>query len=259
MQSVPLRIHLSNHVTLAVPPRLDSITTYVLLEQETWFEKELSFLSRWLKPGMTAIDIGANLGVYALPIAQLVGPHGCVFAYEPGSEARGLLELSRDINIASNLYIFDLALSDSERNGRLLVGASSELNALGDAGGGQPVHITSLDIENRKRGWLPPDFVKIDAEGEEERILAGGRDFFVRHSPLIMFEIKADEAKEAPDHLNADIWRSGMVPGTCVIRNSRQSRRSNKLETHRETISRNALCPCGSGQKYKHCCGAYVS
>ena len=29
---------------------------------------------------------------------------------------------------------------------------------------------------------------------EEERILAGGRDFFVRHSPLIMFEIKADEA-----------------------------------------------------------------
>jgi hypothetical protein len=65
--------------------------------------------------------------------------------------------------------------------------------------------------------------------------------------------------EEAPDHLNADIWRSGMVPGTCVIRNSRQSRRSNKLETHRETISRNALCPCGSGQKYKHCCGAYVS
>ena len=193
MQSVPLRIHLSNQVTLAVPPRLDSLTTYVLLEQETWFEKELSFLSRWLKPGMTAIDIGANLGVYALPIAQLVGPDGRVFAYEPGSEARGLLEVSRDINVASNLYIFDLALSDSEREGRLLVGLSSELNALSDAGAGEPVHVTSLDIENQKRGWPPPDFVKIDAEGEEERILAGGRDFFARHSPLVMFEIKAGE------------------------------------------------------------------
>jgi hypothetical protein len=38
MQSEPLRICLSDRVTLAVPPRLDSITTYVLLEQETWFE-----------------------------------------------------------------------------------------------------------------------------------------------------------------------------------------------------------------------------
>ena len=40
---------------LAVPPRLDAITTYVLLEQETWFEKELAFLSRWLRPGMTVL------------------------------------------------------------------------------------------------------------------------------------------------------------------------------------------------------------
>ena len=191
MQSRPLRICLSNHVTLAVPPGLNSITTYVLLEQETWFEKELNFLSRWLKPGMTAIDIGANLGVYALPIARLVGPHGRVFAYEPGSEAHRLLEQSRDINAASNLEIFDLALSDGERDGRLLVGASCELNALGDGGAGEPVHITNLDIENSKRGWPPPDFIKIDAEGEEERILVGGRDFFARHSPLIMFEIKA--------------------------------------------------------------------
>jgi FkbM family methyltransferase len=191
MQSSPLRIRLSNHVILAVPPSLESITTYVLLEQERWFEKELSFLSRWLKPGMTAVDVGANLGAYSLPIARLVGSHGHVFAYEPGSEARALLELSRDINIARNLHIFDLALSNGEREGRLLTGASSELNALGDAGAGEPVHITSLDIESRKHGWSPPDFIKIDAEGEEERILAGGQDFFGEHSPLVMFEIKA--------------------------------------------------------------------
>lgn len=189
MQISPLRIRLSNHVTLAAPPRLDSITTFVLLEQETWFEKELSFLSRWLKPGMTAIDVGANLGVYALPMARLVGPHGRVFAYEPGSEARKLLEQSREINAAPNLEIFDLALSDGEREGRLSVAASTELNALSDTGVGEPVHITSLDIESAKRGWSSLDFIKIDAEGEEERVLSGGKDFFARHSPLVMFEV----------------------------------------------------------------------
>jgi hypothetical protein len=41
------------------------------------------------------------------------------------------------------------------------------------------------------RGWPAPDFIKIDAEGEEERVLAGGRHFFARYSPLIMFEVKA--------------------------------------------------------------------
>src|ERR1043166_9461892 len=67
-------LRLSNGVTLVVPPSLRSITTYVILEQETWFEKELAFLPHVLRPGMTAIDVGANLGVYSLPIARLVAP-----------------------------------------------------------------------------------------------------------------------------------------------------------------------------------------
>jgi FkbM family methyltransferase len=186
-----LELRLSDQVTLAVPGRLDSITTYVLLEQERWFEKELGFLSRWLKPGMTAIDIGANLGVYSLPLARLVGPQGRVFAYEPGSEARSLLTRSRVINAAANLQILGSALSDHEREGRLVFGPSSELNALGDGGEGEAVHVTNLDRESAVHGWGSPDFVKIDAEGEEERILAGGREFFGENSPLIMFEIKA--------------------------------------------------------------------
>jgi hypothetical protein len=65
------------------------------------------------------------------------------------------------------------------------------LHALGAGGNGETVAIASLDIENGKRGWRSPDFVKIDAEGEEVRILAGGREFFSLHSPLVMFEIKA--------------------------------------------------------------------
>ena len=180
-------------VTLAVPASLQSITAYVLLEQEDWFEKEMNFLRRWLRPGMTVIDIGANLGVYSLPMARLVGPKGQVFAYEPASETRSLLEHSRELNAGANLHILPLALSDRERVGRLVFGGSSELNALGENGAGETVRITSLDREDAMRGWPSPDFIKIDAEGEEERILAGGQNFFARHSPLVMFEIKAGQ------------------------------------------------------------------
>lgn len=189
----PLEIKLPDGVTLTVPASLQSITTYVLLEQENWFEKEMDFLRHWLRPGMTVIDIGANLGVYSLPMARLVGPSGHVFAYEPGSETRALLERSRELNAGVNLHVSPFALSDSTREGRLIFGNSSELNALGDSGAGETVRITSLDNEDAARGWPSPDFIKIDAEGEEERILAGGRNFFARHSPLIMFEIKAGD------------------------------------------------------------------
>jgi FkbM family methyltransferase len=188
--ALPLRLR--DGPIVAVPPNLSAITTYVLLEQEDWFEKEIHFLCRCIEPGVTAIDIGANLGVYSLTLARLVGPSGRVFAYEPGSEARRLLTHSRALNDLANLEIIDAALSDGERQGHLAFAASSELRALGSAGRGEAVRITSLDREGAVRGWPSPDFIKIDAEGEEERIIAGGRAFFSAHSPLVMFEVKAE-------------------------------------------------------------------
>ena len=120
-----------------------------------------------------------------------MGRTGRVFAYEPGTAARSFLQRSQELNKTDNLEVSPLALSDNQRVGRLLHGGSSELNALGDSGAGETVDITSLDHEDLARGWPPPDFVKIDAEGEEERILRGARNFLTRYSALIMFEIKA--------------------------------------------------------------------
>jgi FkbM family methyltransferase len=192
MDELSLRMVDGTHIV--VPASLDAITTYVILEQEKWFEKETAFVERWLRPGMTAIDIGANLGVYSLPIARLVGPGGQVFAYEPATETRRLLGLSKAKNSADNLHIIAAALSDGEREGHLVTAASSELNALdSSSGSGEPVRITSLDAEEKIRNWGEIDFIKIDAEGEEERILAGAGSFFAKRSPLAMFEVKADD------------------------------------------------------------------
>lgn len=197
-----LSLRLTDGTVLALPRSLEAITTYVILEQEAWFEKEIGFLLHWLRPGMTVIDIGANLGVYSLPMARRVGAHstngthsvpgGAVFAYEPASQSRRFLELSAQRNGVENLHVVAAAMSDSARQGFLKFGVSSELHMLGEAGSGagETVRITTLDEEDRLNGWKP-DFIKIDAEGEEERIIAGGRDFFTRHSPLVMAEIKA--------------------------------------------------------------------
>src|SRR5580692_7614866 len=188
-----LSLRLSDGTRVIVPSSLDAITTYVILEQEKWFEKETDFVARWLKPGMTVIDIGANLGVYSLPMARLVAPTGQVFAYEPASETSRLLALGRAANGADNLHIIKAALSDGEREGHLALMASSELNALDSSGRGESVRITSLDAEEKVRNWGEIDFIKIDAEGEEERILAGAQAFFAKRSPLVMVEVKAGD------------------------------------------------------------------
>ena len=77
---------------------------------------------------MTAIEIGANQGIYSLPMAQAVGPSGRIVAYEPSSAAADLLEHSRDLNNATNLTVIRGALSDRSRIGHLLHGNLSELN-----------------------------------------------------------------------------------------------------------------------------------
>lgn len=191
----PLLLRLRGGLQIATPASIESYTTYILLEQEEWFEKEIAMVRRFLSPGMFAIDIGANHGVYSLLMAQQVGPAGRVIAFEPGTGARSLLERSRRLNKFEQLVIRAEALSDSRRDGRLGSSGSSEMFALqpDDADGGEPVAITSLDLEMQDQKWPAVDFVKIDAEGEEERILAGGAKFFAEQSPLVMFEVKAGE------------------------------------------------------------------
>lgn len=76
---------------MAVPANLECITTYILLEQKEWFEDEIRFVRRWLRPGMRAVDVGANVGVYTVPMARAVGDGGQVWAFEPTPEAADFL------------------------------------------------------------------------------------------------------------------------------------------------------------------------
>ena len=182
-------------VRVVVPDSLDKITTYVLLEQEDWFEDEIKFLRRLLQPGQRVIDIGANYGVYALSMAQTVGPTGCVWAFEPSSSTAKLLEEGIAANGFTQVLLEQSALSSTSGNAQLSLNENSELNAL--VRGNPPttasetVPVVTLDECMERYRWQNIDFVKIDAEGEEANILKGGERFFAELSPLVQYEVKA--------------------------------------------------------------------
>jgi len=174
-----------------------SVSAYVLLEQEDWFEKEIAFVRRMLRPGMRAIDIGANYGTYTLAMAQAVRSGGRIWAYEPASATARCLRNTIVRNGLANVEMIEAALSDRTGTGTLHVGDQAELNRLGAEGDGEEVPLTTVDVECNSRPWGRVDFVKIDAEGGELAILRGGDVFFAEQSPLVMFErIGADGENE---------------------------------------------------------------
>jgi FkbM family methyltransferase len=169
-------------VKAVVPDSLDLMTPYVLREQQDWFEDEIKFLRRLLQPGQSAVDIGANYGLYTLSIAKTVGPAGHVWAIEPASAVAGLLRESITANGFEHITLEQSALSDTTGTARLSLRSPSELNALvHDDTSTQPteaVRVITLDDYAKNSGWRDIDFIKIDAEGEELNILKGGTDFF---------------------------------------------------------------------------------
>ena len=178
----------------SLPATRTCISTFVLMEQGRWFEREVDFLHRCVVPGMVALDIGANVGVYALPLAQLAGPTGRVYAYEPGGANRRHLERSLLLNALNNVEVSAAALSNFSGPGCLKLGDSGELHQLVAAANNtdsiETVEVRTLDAEMLRQQWPRVDFIKLDAEGQEQAILDGGARFFERYSPLVMFEVK---------------------------------------------------------------------
>lgn len=182
-------------VRVVVPNNLNLITPYVLAEQGDWFEDEIDFLRRVLQSGQQAIDIGANYGVYTLSMARTVGPTGAIWAFEPTAGTADYLKQGIVSNGFQNVTLECSALSNAVGTARLATSEHAELNSLGaTAGGGETVRVVTLDEAMTRYDWRTVDFLKMDAEGEERRIIEGGRKFLSNCSPLVLYEVKASRS-----------------------------------------------------------------
>jgi FkbM family methyltransferase len=217
-------LEIAGGARVVTPDSVNLITPYVLYEQRDWFEDEIGFLRRLLLPGQQAIDVGANYGVYTLSIAQVVGPTGTVWAFEPASSTAAFLAQGIAANNFTQVVLERSALSRDCGTAQLAVNDNSELNALvrgeQSANVSETVRLVTLDDCLRRYDWEKIDFLKIDAEGEEANIIDGGRDFFTNLSPLILYEVKAGaevhlELVEKFAALGFDSYR--LVPGLDLL------------------------------------------
>jgi FkbM family methyltransferase len=144
-----------------------------------------------LQPGMTFLDIGANIGFFTLLAARAVGPTGRVVAVEPFQSNLKLLYLSARANRFEHVDILPFAASDRsgllafenvDSNGRIFE-PRAELRFLLTT---TLVYGARLDDVLRDVARL--DAIKIDVEGAEYRALRGTRQLLERCRPTIFSE-----------------------------------------------------------------------
>jgi FkbM family methyltransferase len=184
--------------------------SYLDLEKTGGYEPYLTdHLFALLRPGMTLLDVGANLGLISLPAARLVGNDGQVIAFEASGRNAALLMRNAITNQIRNIDIYPVGLSD--RNGAAVsrrqpytsnqrLFHEQELTE-----GSELIPTVTLD------GFLPPgtkvDVAKIDVEGLEYRVLQGAQKLLADQHPHLYLEY-------------SDIFqRSGSgVPGDDLLR-----------------------------------------
>ena len=140
---------------------------------------EIAFFRSRFRPGMTLVDVGANVGLYSALALSTPGFHGRVLALEPHAESRRFLEktIAGNAPAAGAAQIVGLAAAD--RPGTLALYKNPENK--GDnrlypdplLRGEESVGADTLDNICRRAGIASAQFVKIDVQGAEAQVVRG--------------------------------------------------------------------------------------
>jgi FkbM family methyltransferase len=167
-------------------------------------------LAEWLaqrvRRGQTALDVGANVGVYVLQFAHWSRPDGRVIAVEPNPSTRAVLEKHVRLNgLEQRVEIVPAAVGAAAGEALLFAVDTDGMSRLGAPNptlAGRAMAITvpvvSLDDMCESRA-LAPDWLFLDIEGFEIAALSGARRLLTarRESMSVIVEMHPDSWKVA--------------------------------------------------------------
>jgi FkbM family methyltransferase len=155
---------------------------------------ELFHVLRLLDRSSVIFDVGANFGYYALVLASRLGRGARIHAFEPNPRTFERLVQHIRWNELPNVKAHCLGISDA-------VGSAGVQHVSGNSGAAHLVEnagrvpLTTLDMFCRERAIDRLDFIKIDVEGFEEKLLRGGRGTFASLKPMVLIELNPPTAR----------------------------------------------------------------
>jgi len=182
--------------------------------------EELDFLRANLPVGGTFIDLGANVGTYALVLARHVGASGKVIAVEPHPVIHARLAFNRNASAADQVRLVAAAVGPAD--GELLIETDGDNLGASHVVSGAPsesaIKVPSLRLARilGDAGIASVDALKIDIEGFEDRALI---PFFKEAPPSVWPRAVVIE------HLSRDEWQQDCI-ADMIARGYREAGRT---------------------------------
>jgi FkbM family methyltransferase len=131
-----------------------------------------TFLGHLLNPGDRVVEVGANIGLFTVRMARLVGRFGRVDAFEADSTVSSLLKVNLQTNwLTDRVTVHDVAAGATNGTSRFTVEPALRGNGRLSDDGTVEVNVRRLD--STLRSDLPIHLLKIDVEGAEAAVLEG--------------------------------------------------------------------------------------
>lgn len=161
----------------------------------------MAIIARLLPVGGTALDLGANFGLYARFLAEMVGKAGEVHSVEPVPSTFDVLQSNIQSLGLRQVKTYHRAISDSSGTVTMVVpqyatGGSNYYEARIVSGGvdsqSQSVRVTASRVDELFASLSRIDFVKCDVEGHELAVLRGASRILQLHRPAWMIEVSGN-------------------------------------------------------------------
>ncbi|HAV77203.1 MAG TPA: hypothetical protein DCX53_07605 [Anaerolineae bacterium] len=160
-----------------------------------WWEYETTpWVRKYVRPGMTVVDIGAHIGYYTDLFSRLVQSHGKVYAFEASPENYPILVNNMDARRRYNVIAIDRAVSDQNTVQDLYVSPGHSNHSLVEGRSNETqgkIPIQAVRLED----YLTVDkidFIKMDVEGAEPRVLEGMRKL-IKSSPNLVMVVEYNQ------------------------------------------------------------------
>lgn len=184
---------------------------------------ELDFLRQHTPLGGVFIDVGANVGTFALVMAQQVGTTGKVVAIEPHPITFARLSFNQAASKATRVLLVQAAAGDSD--GELMIesggGNLGATHVVTGTAGTDAIKVPSLRLTRilDEAGVRQVDSLKIDVEGFEDRVLIG----FFRDAPQSLWPRAV-----VIEHLSQREWQQDCIAdmvarGFTIVRKTRSN------------------------------------
>ena len=161
-----------------------AVVTRSLVDEGFWDPTISGLMERVLRPGMTFVDAGANIGWFSVLGSRLVGPTGRVFSVEPDPLNLSILRANLERNGCSNATVLPVAAwsEQAELDFHRPADEGAVARVGQDDGMGNRVSAGRLDelIDG------PADYIKVDCEHTDYMVVRGAEDLFERNPSMLI-------------------------------------------------------------------------